>query len=158
MVRSHNNAYQNTSRTSPTKAFSEQTILDLNEQLLTNGFHYLTVRNVSAGRTLFYTFLNSLNYYSEIACLTLSDQPLTGKVIDLYESLQQYGYLLELPYLEDLLQEKWQFDFLWIEVTQELLNTGWFYNFLDSLIEVHLQKAIPIFIVTFNDHANTDYI
>jgi len=130
--------------------FTEQDILDLQDEFLTHGFHYLMVDNVQVGRRIIQTFLHSLkNYYQEIGCLSVSEILLPDGITDIYEILEWYGYLRK-PYLESFFLDQWYFDFLWIEATEELLLSSWFCQFSQLLEDFMLNEEIPIFIISYN--------
>lgn len=131
-------------------SFTEEDILALQDEFLTNGFHYFKVNDIQMGRRVLNTFLHSLRtYYQDVGCLTLSEVPLSDAVTNIYEILEWYGYLRK-PYLESFFLDQWYFDFLWIEATEELLVSSWFCSFSQLLEDFTVNQEIPIFILSYN--------
>lgn len=129
--------------------FTEKDILDLQDDFLSNGFHYLKVNDIKTGRRVIHTFLHSLkSYYHDIGCLSVADVYLPDAITDIYEILEWYGYLKE-NYLENFFIDQWYFDFLWIEATEELLLTSWFCTFSQLVEDFSFNKEIPIFIISY---------
>ena len=130
---------------------TEIEILDLQDAFLTNGVHIIKVKNVAAGRNLVAVFLESLHCYHDTAMLTVSDVPLEKSVVNLYEVLIQNGYLdnLDLPDLEEFFLEKFYFDFVWLEATEELIANRWFAEFETKLTDLKINNHIPIVFLTY---------
>jgi hypothetical protein len=129
--------------------FTEKDILDLQDEFLSNGFHYLKVKSIQDGRRIINTFLYSLKgYYHDIGCLSLADVCLPDNISDIYELLEWYGYL-KYDCLENFFIDQWYCDFLWIEATEELLLSPWFCTFSQMLEDFSLNKEIPIFIISY---------
>lgn len=129
--------------------FTEKDILDLQEEFLSNGFHYLKVHDVQDGRRVINTFLYSLkSYYQDVGCLSLANICLPDSITDIYEMLEWYGYLKH-NCLESFFIDQWYSDFLWIEATEELLLTPWFCTFSQLLEDFAVHKEIPIFIISY---------
>lgn len=127
---------------------SEYDILELQEIFLTYGFHSLVVPSLPFGRDLTIRFLDSLNCYSNIACLSLSSRPLRSSVINVYEELGFSGALVHSgTTIETFLLDQFYYDFLWIEMTQELDEAPWYWLFEQKLLEFNLFKALPIVII-----------
>jgi hypothetical protein len=127
---------------------SEQNIIDLHNEFLHNGFHYLCVKDILVGRHIMHTFLYSLNYYQSVGCLTISSFPLCSSIENIYETLSLYGYLNK-NYLSDFFIQEWYFDFIWIEATDELLNASWFSLFLQYIKDFKCDAALPIFVLSY---------
>ncbi len=70
------------------ESFSEHEIIAVNDLLLSNGFHAITVKNRRVGRRIIETFLSLLNYYKQIAWLTIDNKP-PADMIDLAKTLQE---------------------------------------------------------------------
>src|SRR3990172_3737177 len=75
------------------KKFSEQEIIHLQDVFLTNGFQNITVQNISQGRSLVATFIQALNYYKSVACLTNSALELEVSIFDIYKYLKEFENL-----------------------------------------------------------------
>lgn len=132
---------KNTFRFIPQK-YTEQDILYLHETLLTTGFHVIEVPSFEFGRTLMRTFLDSLNFYTNIACL--SNQVMIGSgLVNIYSSVYQQSE----EGLNQYLIEHYDFDFLWIEESNEWRSKTWYLEFENSLQEQHIDKFAPIIIL-----------
>ena len=128
--------------------FSEQDILELQDEFLTNGFHYLTVSNIQTGRKIISTFLSSLNYYQEVGCLTVADQALMQNVSNIYELLENSDYLQNMNF-EEFFLENWYYDFVWIEAIEQLWYLSWFKKLYLQLADGTLEDSLPIFILSY---------
>ncbi len=134
--------------------FSDGEILDLQEKFLTNGFQYLKVQNVIKGRSLIYSFLNSLSMYQEVGCLTLLGQPILKEgVVDIYYDLSAGGYLSSFKphYLEEFFIEQFYFDFIWIEGTRQLLTSHWFEDVKRKMIDMAIDQHIPMVVCVYEE-------
>lgn len=130
------------------QSISEYDILELQEIFLTYGLHSIKVPSISFGRDLVIRFLDSLHCYSNIACLSLSARPLRTSVVNLYEELGLSGALAHShTNLETFLLEHFYYDFLWIEMTQELDEAPWYWYFEQKLLDFNLIKTLPVVIV-----------
>jgi hypothetical protein len=129
---------------------SEQTILELQEKFLSNGFQYIKVKSIPEGRALIDTFLKTLTMYHDVACLTKSQIPLQSAT-DIYSLLEGGGYLspFEQHYLEEFFIEHFYFDFMWIEATLEVLTSSWFESVKKILINSAIDQHIPILICVY---------
>jgi hypothetical protein len=128
---------------------TEQQIINLSSIFLTNGVHHISVTNKAEGRTLIYNFLHSLNYYHAVACLSLeaiNEEPIT----DLFEILCSGNWLTKGNFEPFLCQELYA-DFLWIEETQEMLDSPWYQPFKDSLLTLGFDKNMPIILFTYRE-------
>lgn len=130
------------------QSISEYDILELQEIFLTYGLHSLKVPTLPFGRDLIIQLLDSLHCYSNVACLSLSSRPLRPSMVDLYAELGLAGALAHShTMLETFLIEHFYYDFLWIEMTQELDEAPWYWYFEQKLLDFNLIKTLPIIIV-----------
>ena len=130
--------------------FSEYDILELQDTFLTNGLHRLKVPNLVIGRSVVSTFLESLNCYSKIACLTLSRAPLKPTICNLYDELLFSDAMsFKSDALETFLLEEFYYDFLWIEATRNLIEAPWFFHLENKLIEFNLITTMPIVLFSY---------
>lgn len=118
------------------KEFSEQDIIRFQALLLRKGVHTLSIKNVRKGRLLIYTCLETLNCFKRVGCLTLSSIHLKAPVVDIIASMNTA--------LEDFFIEEFDFDFLWIESSNNLTKTVWFTRFKSLLYEAGIPNHIPI--------------
>jgi hypothetical protein len=133
-----------------TSFLADDQIIDLHKAMLTNGFHHMHVSSIQEGRAILHLLLDALDYYHDIACLSMNTLPLKPAIFDLHYYLQQGGYL-DQKYkddLEDFFLQRFDHDFLWIELTEELINKPWFCYFEQKLIDLRIQERIPIMVVS----------
>lgn len=131
------------------QSISEYDIIELQELFLTYGLHSIKVPSLSFGRDLVIKFLDSLQCYSNVACLSLSPRPLRPQFINLYEELGLSGALAHSHTgLETFLIDNFYYDFLWIEMSQELDEAPWYWYFEQKLLDFNLVKTLPILLLT----------
>ena len=130
---------------------SDQTILEIQEKFLSNGFQYLKIGTIKEGRSLIQLFLGSMSIHHDIACLTLQERSLPSNVTNIYSILNGGGYLssFELCCIEEYFIEHFYFDFMWIEATSDLLLSGWFEGVKKILINSAIDQHIPILVCVY---------
>ena len=131
---------------------SEQAILEIQEKFLVNGFQYLKARSIQEGRSIIETFLQTLNFYHNVACLTTVKKLPLYEATDIYAVLEVGGYLdsFEQQYLEEYFVEHFYFDFMWVEATTEMLISDWFEEVKKTLINSAIDQHIPILICVYD--------
>ena len=131
--------------------FSDGDILDLQDAFLNNGIHYMQVDDIQSGRSLINLFLQSLNHYHNVASLTTSSSLLTAGTADLYSELILGGHLTQPDpcALEDFFLDQFDYDFMWIETSDELFSTPWFISFFKQLTQCKLNQLIPILVLSY---------
>ena len=135
---------------------SEQDIIDLHSMFMLQGFHHLTVRDISTGRDMIQEFLSSLDYYYNIAALTIVDEgPLPENVADLYVLLEgnYRSSLASSDIIENFFLEQFHYDFLWIEACPELLTMPWYSHIQQTIHTFNIDAEIPIFIVSYESES-----
>jgi len=132
--------------------FSESDILKLQDTFLTNGIHYIKTTNIQTGRMIIQMFLQSLPIYTEIACLTMSEN-LDISVIDMYAELLDNNYLnsTDPKNLEEFFIDQCFIDFMWIEANHELLYKNWFAIFEKNIHDFNLCQTMPIIILMYEE-------
>jgi hypothetical protein len=133
-----------------TDPFSEQDILELQDEFLTNGFHYITVSNLEQGRKIIDTFLSSLNYYYDIGYLSLSNQKSINNAENIYKLLKD-GDCFEIMRFDEFFLEHWYYDFVWIEAIEPLWHLSWFKKLYQHLVNGAFDESLPIFILSYTD-------
>lgn len=121
-------------------AFSEHDILELNDLLLTNGLHTITVKNIAIGRKIVDMFVTLLNRHQQI--YWLSPDTISVHTHDLYDTLKSYGPSIER--YEAYFYEEFYADLLIIECTQQLLQERWYTAFEQALMAAHITEQIPV--------------
>ena len=127
-------------------SLTENDILELEDKFLSKGFQYIKVKNIKQGRSLINVFLESLNCYKNPALLTVSSEPMSGEVVDLYEKIQSNPDNMDWG---EFLLEEFFYDFLWIEATKDLLKNDWFSAFEQKIEDFRIDKEIPILVVVY---------
>jgi hypothetical protein len=126
---------------------SEKEILYLQNIFTTPGFHALTVPSVAVGRELITQQLGALQWHQDIGYLTADQTAVCA-------GAQNLGSLIDQPIdqesLETFFIQRFYCDFLWIEATDSLLAMPWIYAFEKQLINYHVEKMIPIVILTYH--------
>ncbi len=137
--------------------FSDGDILELQDLFLRNGVHYIKVDDIHAGRALIELFLRSLNYYNNVACLSMSHEPLDASVIDLYGELMAGGYLASgaTRQLEEFFLERFDHDFMWLEASGRVLESEWMQDVFKQMKNFKLEQLLPILIVSYQDEVET---
>lgn len=132
--------------------FSDGDILELQDLFLRNGVHYIKVDDVRAGRSFIKLFLQSMNYYNNVACLSTSTEPIDSAVVDLYAELLVGGCFDKgaTQHLEEFFLEHFDFDFLWLEVSDGALTSEWLSEVLRQMKNFKLEQLLPILIVSYD--------
>jgi hypothetical protein len=125
---------------------NDESILHMQDLLLSHGFQYLRLKSISEGRMLMQTFLENLSYHS-VGCLTLESNP---GVTDIYQILDAGDYLSDKYALQEYFLDHFQFDFVWIEATQELLSSENFEQIKQAMITCVLDHHMPILICVYD--------
>ena len=124
---------------------SHEQIIALNDILLTPGFHCLKAKNLLSGRVIIDTFLMSLNYFHTIGCLTMEKKQLSGNIQNIYQQLEQGGYLQQgSDGIERFLVNAFYCDFILIEMQPTLITRSWLPMFQQKLIDLGIDQTIPI--------------
>jgi hypothetical protein len=137
--------------TSIQDALSEHEILAIQDQFLTNGFHYVQMPDMGSGRVLIETFLASLDCYHNVACLTLERERLPQTVTNLYQEIYMHALgSISSTHIEEYLVDHFYFDFLWIELSDVLCKQVWFEPLKQKLQDLGIAHALPIVQVSYN--------
>lgn len=130
---------------------SDTNIILLQNLLMTPAKHYIKTENVHIGRLLIHTFLNALNYYRNIGCLTTIDrQSLPSHVLD-FMAIKKEKEGLFIESIERYNIENTSVDFVWIELTDQLktvLTKKELQGFCDLVLA---NSQTPIVIVSYED-------
>lgn len=131
---------------------TEEDILFLQDIFLTNGLHHIKVPSVLSGRTIIYKFLRSMNYYHHVTCLTCNDDfPLKKTVGNLFQLLKRAcGQEPSYEHIENYFLEQWFADFMWVELSEDLITNGMVIHALHAMHELDLAHHIPIISVSCN--------
>lgn len=140
------------------KTIVDEQIIHINNLLLTPGWHTFLVDSVQSGRTLLDTFLMNLHYYRDIGCLTLEQVPLSPEVENIHQQLITGHYLETFSNkdLEHYFIESFDFDFVWIEESTELIKNPWFSLFKQKITELKIDEQIPLISLCYPTPNETD--
>lgn len=131
------------------RPLTEEDILELHDLFLTNGIHHIKVDDLAAGRSLMHTLLTSLNCYHAMAVLTLEPLSIEPSTCDVYQELVRSNFLSDAQAIDTFFLEQFYFDFMWIEMSQDLAASEWFAEFEQKMIEYKLETHLPIVVVTY---------
>lgn len=111
--------------------------------------HFVHTRDVSTGRVVVQKILGSLNYYHNVGCLTR--QGLASRAtLDIFSIIQKYAQVYGLRQaINQFFIEYIQLDFIWIELTDELVVQMGQSNidyFISIMTEHH---AMPVIIFNY---------
>ena len=128
---------------------SENDILYLQDIILTHGFHHVCLPDVVMGRDLMIMFIQALNYYNSVACLSaLQDLPLHQSVRNIYDDLMD-GSIGSESDIEIFFAESFDADFMWIEATDELLKLPFVSWLWQTVHRVAAREHIPIVALSY---------
>lgn len=131
--------------------FSDAEIIRISDMLLTPEIRTWNMPSIAAARTVLWPFLQSLDYYRDIACITLDQSPLPVSVLSLVEYWRATGYLeneRSIDFSQFFAQECTN-DFLWIECDKALLKTPWFSRVEEEIENWHLEMHMKILYITY---------
>lgn len=135
--------------------FSELEILQLQQIFLTYGISTIKTKNVARGRLIIATILNSLKYYHHIGCIT-KESNLDEKFYNVYQAIQKHqnkNCSISLSCaLEDFFTVNPYFDFIWIELTNELKNTSLCTNVKKIFDMYYVQQRMPVILMTYEEN------
>jgi len=131
------------------ESFSENDVLYLQDLFLTPGVHQIGVDNIIHIRKIIYNMLSALQYHQKAACLTLNNLALQPNITDIVKTLIMDDHLVNSDSLTLFFLDHFYFDFLWIEESQALLDSMWYEQFKQHLVDFNFNKSIPIVKVIF---------
>jgi hypothetical protein len=128
--------------------FCDFQIIELQNIFMSPGIHKITVKNITSGRSLMDTFLKSLNYYHHVGCLTTIPVHLDDQTIDMYKLIQKYTQSFEIDRaIEDFFVEHSSFDFVWIEMTKDLLDQFSLQDIKRMCEILTVNESIPVIMI-----------
>lgn len=127
--------------------FSEMDILYLQNAFTSPGVHAITVDSVQKGRELILQFLASLDWYQDVAYLSASDALPSEKATNILTKIEQP---LTYETIAQFFIDEFYYDFLWIEVNENLFSEQWLAAFENQLINFHIGQMIPVIIVLYS--------
>ncbi len=128
------------------RPLNDECILAVQDKLLSQGFQYLRVDSIQEGRQIIRLFLQSLSLYHAIGCLTLETAP--------QEAASIYDHL-ELCFWDKYLMQEYfinfQFDFMWIEATEEMLSNPTFEQIRQAMIQSMIDRHMTILVLVYGN-------
>lgn len=130
----------------------EQNILALHDIVLTNGFHTLQFATVAQGRAIMEAVLASVPCFNTIAVIS-SD--IGYGTYNLYANLVAHNCIdpitkkVDQENLTMFFVEQFHADFLWIELTPDLMMQPSFNDIQQKLYEFNCARYMPIVIMEY---------
>ncbi len=113
--------------------------------------HVLHTRDIEMGRSIILQILNSLNYYQNIGSLTRSSIKNKG-TLDIFAMIQKHAQVYGLKQaINQFFIENIQLDFVWIELTKELVVQMGQSN-IDYFVSIMTQhQSMPVIIFHYDN-------
>ena len=126
-------------------------ILCIQEMFLAKGLHHIMVPDIFEGRTLVHSFLQSMHYFHEVACLTNDiETSLAPEEYNLLENLTDFcGQELTLDSIEEYFLEHYCADFMWIELSEALMNNPLVLQIAYIMHALDIAHRIPVVAVSY---------
>ncbi|MDR3645941.1 MAG: hypothetical protein P4L22_00185 [Candidatus Babeliales bacterium] len=129
----------------------ENDILFLQNKFLETGFCNLKVKDIETGRLIISKVINSLNYFNDIAILTVCENS-NQNYFNIKKALtNNYDISKNQFNLINFFLDQFYFDFLIIEATKELMSNNWAQNFEQHILDFNFHKTMPIIILTYEN-------
>jgi hypothetical protein len=130
---------------------SDTEIMRIYDMLLSPHAQTWNMPSIQAGRSILWPFLTSLDYYQDIACITMHADSLPVSVLSLVEYWAVAGHLNpeREPELSSFFAQECTNDFLWIECDKELRATPWFSRVQQQLENWHMDMHMKILYITY---------
>ncbi len=132
--------------------FTENDALYLQNLFLTPGVHQINSANLSQVRILIKRMLTCLQYYQNVAGLSLQEGISAIEAVDLMQLLIAEDHLINADRLTLFFFDHFYFYFLWIEETPELLLSPWYNQFQRHLHDFGFDRTIPVIKVCIDSH------
>jgi hypothetical protein len=132
--------------------FSERDVLTLQEIFVKLGIHTIKTKNSSDGRKIIHTILNSLNYHHNIGSIT-KKHGLKNNVYDIVNHIRfhQSGFSNLIGDLESFFATYACFDFIWIELTQEINNKLFIHDIKKMFEMYHVKERMTVILVEYEE-------
>lgn len=127
----------------------DEDIFKLQEIFLHRGFHYISVSSVLFGRNLLNIFFKLLDYYHNKAFLSVIPF-FSNSMLNLYDKFLIEGVVSEIEYLENFMLTSFYYDFLVIELTDEIAMESWFLNFQNYLVDFNFIETLSVIVFLYS--------
>lgn len=135
--------------TLPIRTFSwpctELDVLYLSMIFTTKGVHHIRASDELSSRLLIQNVLSSLQWYHQIAFISTADDQLDFADNIIARLPKQIDELA----IETFFLEEFYYDFIWIELTQDLQKEQWLALFQEKLQSFQIDQIIPIVIIEY---------
>lgn len=136
------------------KSLSDEEIINLQDSFLMPGFSLIQVPDLRTGRNILNLFLDSLKCYNDMAFISTYPDNCAGfklpvNMINLYNEFINNNIINNIDKLEEYLLGSFYYDFLAVELTQELLGQAWFCKFEQLLIDYNFAENTPIVLFSY---------
>ncbi len=128
-----------------TSPVQEKDILYLQNLFMTPGIHVLPVDNFGNGRALVQELLASLKWYRTIGYISTTNK---GSLPHATNLLTRISEPVTTENLGDFFIEEFDYDFLWVEATNDLFDKPWMGLFEQQLLDLRINEMIPVILLT----------
>ncbi len=134
------------------KSLSDEDIFEIQDNFLDYGIHYIKFEDLGSGRMFLGSVFDLFKCYYRMAYLSLEPVEVGFSISNLYKELMDLGVASELAdgVLEDFLLNSFNYDFLLIEATSEMLAQDWFVKFRRLLVDYSIIDNIPVVIFCYD--------
>jgi hypothetical protein len=132
---------------------SESEIIELHNILMTPMQQMIQTKNVLSGRALLETMLTSLSYYQHVGYLTAKPTTQKNNIIDIYTIIHKDAQVYGLWHaIEQFFINYHNIDFIWIELTNDLLLQMGFNHIMQLCKLLTQYQAIPVLILQYDNN------
>lgn len=128
-----------------TAPYSESDILYLQNIFTSPGFHQFTVSSVLIGRELILQQLKALKWHQDIGYISTMNTTIT----EAENIVNLIGQPIDQDSIESFFIDRFYYDFLWIEGTQDLMAMPWIYIFEQQILHYRIDQMIPIITINY---------
>jgi hypothetical protein len=124
-------------------------VMTLHSMFMNPTYSSIQVTDVVSGRIIIQKILQSLNYYHIVGCLSVANYK-QHFITDIFQIIQKYAQVYGLQHaINHFFIEHTQLDFIWIELTEDLI-TQFGQSNIDYFIKIMTQhQAMPVIIVQY---------
>jgi hypothetical protein len=131
------------------KKLSVDDILYLQQLFLTTGLHHIVVPDLSVGRKIIHSLLQSMHYFSNTACLT-QQHKVSLKGYDVLGRLINYcGQEANSNVIEEYFLEEFEADFMWVELNEELMQNPFAVQVFRIMHVLDIIKKMPVVTISY---------
>lgn len=129
-------------------------ILYLQQIFLTTGLHHIAVPNLSVGRKIMRSLLQSMHYFNNTACLT-QEHKTSLEGYDVLGHLKDFcGKEADSNAIEEYFLEEFEADFLWVELNEALMQNSFVVQILNIMHVLDITHKIPVVAISYQTSGN----